>query len=52
VLKRLKLLNDPSNDDPRRQHIVLVNDVDAKRALKLANSGQVLPEMSTDLEAK
>ncbi len=39
VMKRLGLLNDAVKEDPRRQHIVLVNEADAKRVLELANSG-------------
>lgn len=50
VLKRLGLLNDPVNEDPRRQHIVLLNDVDAMRALELANSGRVVRQAAVGRE--
>lgn len=42
VLKRLGLLNDPINQDPRRQHIVLLNEANTKEALELANSGRAV----------
>ncbi|MER9876805.1 WYL domain-containing protein [Mesorhizobium sp. M0195] len=45
VMKRLGLLNDAVNEDPRRQHIVLLNEADAKRVLALANSGRIVEEL-------
>lgn len=42
VMKRLGLLNDAVNEDPRRQHIVLLNEADAKRVLELANSDRIV----------
>lgn len=50
VMKRLGLLNDPVNEDPRRQHIVLLNGADAKRVLELANSGRIVGEAAVGRE--
>lgn len=44
VMKRLGLLYNAINEDPRRQHIVLLNEADAKRVLELANSGRALSD--------
>jgi hypothetical protein len=44
VMKRLGLLNDAVNEDPRRQHIVLLNEADAKRVLELVNSGRAVSD--------
>jgi hypothetical protein len=50
VMKRLGLLNDAVNEDPRRQHIVLLNEADAKRVLELANSGRIVREAAVGRE--
>ncbi|MDQ6436336.1 WYL domain-containing protein [Mesorhizobium sp. LHD-90] len=50
VMKRLGLLNDAVNEDPRRQHIVLLNEADAKRVLELANTGRIVREAAVGRE--
>jgi hypothetical protein len=51
VMKKLGLLNDAVNEDPRRQHIVLLNEADAKRVLELANSGRVVADAAAGRRA-
>jgi len=38
VLKKLGLLNDPQNEDPRLHHIVVLNKEEVRRALELGES--------------
>ena len=40
VLKRLNLLNDPEKEDPRQQHIIVLNKDEVRQALELADSTQ------------
>lgn len=40
VLKRLNLSNAPENEDPRRQHIIVLNKDEVRQALELADSAQ------------
>jgi predicted DNA-binding transcriptional regulator YafY len=40
VLKRLNLLNDPEREDPRQQHIVVLNKDEVRQALQLADWAQ------------
>jgi hypothetical protein len=40
VLKKLNLLNDPENEDPRQQHIIVVNKGEVRQALKLTDTVQ------------
>jgi predicted DNA-binding transcriptional regulator YafY len=40
VLKRLNLLNDPEKEDPRQQHIVVVNKDEVRQALDLTDTPQ------------
>jgi hypothetical protein len=40
VLKRLNLLNVPENEDPRQQHIVVVNKDEVRQALNLTDTVQ------------
>lgn len=52
VLRRLNLLNDPENEDPRQQHIVALNKGEVQRALELARSAtgsfaKVTPDRQT-----
>jgi hypothetical protein len=40
VMKRLNLLNDPEKEDPRRQHIIVVNKDEVRQALALTDTAQ------------
>ena len=40
VMKRLNLLRDPEKEDPRQQHIVVLNKDEVRQALELADSAQ------------
>jgi len=40
VLKRLNLLNDPEKENPRQQHIIVLNKDEVRQALELADSAQ------------
>jgi hypothetical protein len=40
VLKRLNLLREPENEDPRQQHIIALNKDEVRQALELADSTQ------------
>src|SRR5262245_10495265 len=40
VLKRLNLLNDPEKEDPRQQHIIVLNKDEVRQALELSDSAQ------------
>ena len=40
VLKRLNLLRDPEKEDPRQQHIIVLNKDEVRQALELADSAQ------------
>lgn len=45
VLKRLGLLVDPEKQDPRRQHIVVLNKADVQSALARAESAEMITEI-------
>jgi len=52
AVKRLGLLGDPENQDPRRQHIVANNIAEVQTALKESEEGQVvLPNIQNNGEA-
>ena len=46
VLKRLNLLNDPEKEDPRQQHIVVLNKDEVQQALDMADSAPQGPKAS------
>ena len=46
VLKRLNLLRDPEKEDPRQQHIVVLNKDEVRHALEMVDSAQQGPKAS------
>ncbi|MFC3724632.1 WYL domain-containing protein [Neoaquamicrobium sediminum] len=46
VLKRLGLLGDPEKQEPRRQHIVVLNKADVQSALERAESAEMITEIA------
>jgi hypothetical protein len=40
LLKKLSLLNDPEKEDPRQQHIIVLNKEEVRQALELTDTAQ------------